>query len=127
MMRKVGVVAEERAGRHVRVAWTGTEEIPIVFANQFLGQVGGNGEILFTVGQASPPVILAETDAERDNLLEQLSSVPVKPLARYVFDRTTLEQLIQILQQTRDIHDQVRQQRQAGADQATEEGENGGT
>ena len=120
-------MAEEPTGRQVRVGWSGTEEIPIVFANQFVGQVGANGEILLTVGQVGPPVILAETETERENLLEQVSSVSVKPLARYVFNRATLEQLIQILQDTRSIHEQIRQQTQADTKPTTAEGENDGT
>ena len=33
------------------VVWVGTEEVPLLFANQVLGQVGQQGEVVLTFGQ----------------------------------------------------------------------------
>ena len=42
----------------VQLTWVGTEEIPVVFVNQMLGQVDDRGDIILSFGQMTPPALL---------------------------------------------------------------------
>ena len=126
MTRKVGAVAEEPLQKRVRLVWVGVEDIPISFTNQALGQVGSHGEILLTFGQSSPPAFLPESEEEQARALEELSELPIKPVARFALTRTSLEQLIGALQTTLNNYDQI-QQLDAKASLDQEEGQANGT
>ncbi len=112
--------------KRVRLVWVGAEDMPIVFTNQALGQVGSHGEILLTFGQTSPPAFIPESEEETARILERLSELPIKPVARLALTRTSLEQLIVALQTTLTNYDRV-QQLDAEAKLETEEGQTNGT
>jgi hypothetical protein len=84
--------------------WVGVEETPLLVANQFLGQVVGPGEVILNFGAVMPPPILPGTPVEE---LQEYTYVPVTAAARLGLNRTNLEQLIGVLQQTLANHDQV--------------------
>jgi hypothetical protein len=119
-------VAEEPIQKRVRLVWVGAEDMPVVFTNQALGQVGSHGEILLTFGQSSPPVFVPESDEETARVLEGISELPIKPVARLALTRISLEQLIVALQTTLKNYDRV-QQFQAEAKPEAEEGQSNGT
>ncbi len=101
------------------VRWVGVEETPLLVANQFLGQVG-LAEVILNVGAAVPPPILPGPPEQQAEQLAEYSHVTIRTVARLGLNRTSLEQLIEILQQTLVNYDQVQQQVQQ---QITEEAE----
>jgi hypothetical protein len=48
-----------------RVAWFGVEDVPITFVNQMIGQIDDKREIIISLGQATPPVLLDAALASR--------------------------------------------------------------
>lgn len=99
---------EQNMSRDIPLAWIGAEDLPVLFSNQFVGQVDPQDDAFFlTLGQTLPPALLG-TPEERAEQLEQLAYVPVKPIARLTFTRRKLEELVAILQTNLDQHDQIR-------------------
>src|SRR5215208_4133955 len=96
-----GTPAGMSGSRQLPVRWVGTEETPARFANQVLGQIGPQGEIVLTFGQLIPPAIVGTPDqiAEQAKQIEQVSTQTV---ARLVITRTGLDELIELLKQTAD-------------------------
>lgn len=92
-------MAEEAQDVNLPVLWVGTEETPLVFANQVLGQVGQQGEVVLTFGQLAPPTFVG-TPEEIARQAERISYVPTNTVARLVITRPGLDQLIEVLQQT---------------------------
>lgn len=100
-------MSEENMEFQVPVSWVGAEELPVLFANMFVGQVEADQGVFFlTVGQMVPPALVG-TQAERVEQAEQLSYIPVKPVARLAFTRERLEYLIAILQTNLDQHNEL--------------------
>lgn len=120
------MLAEEHQVRRVPLTWVGTEDVPIFYVNEALGQVGSYGEILLTLGQSTPPAFLAENEEDRRRMFEEVTAVPVKPVARVALTRTTLTRLLTALQTTLKTYDEL-QQDELQAPPTTEEGQNGGT
>jgi hypothetical protein len=89
------------------VAWEGIEDVPILFVNQVLGQVGQQAEVILAFGQVAPPAILGETQAEREKQLRAITRISVKPVARLALTRAGLEQLVGVLHQTLENHDKA--------------------
>lgn len=90
------------------VVWVGAEEAPVVFANQVLGQVGQQGEIILTFGQLIPPAFLG-TPEQIAEQAKQLSHVPTQTVSRLVITRAGLDQLIQVLNQTVENYERTQQ------------------
>ncbi len=90
----------------VRMAWIGTEELPVLFANQFLFQVGPPGEVFITVGQVVPPAVIGSPQ-EQQQQLQALPFVPVKPVVRLGMSRARLRELITSLGQLAEVYDQT--------------------
>ena len=81
------------------LSWIGMEELPIIFANQFLGVIDDRAEAIISFGQANPPVAIG-TPEEMRKQLERLAYIPVKPVARISLSRERMLQLIDVLSQT---------------------------
>lgn len=81
----------------IPLAWIGAEELPIHLVNQFLCQFNQD-EFILTIGQMAPPALIASTPEERLEQAEQISYVPVKPLARLTFTRQRLVELVATLE-----------------------------
>lgn len=93
------------------VSWIGAEDLPVLFANTFVGQVEAEQGVFFlTIGQMVPPALIG-TPEEKVEQLEQISYVPIKPVARLALTRERLKYLIAILQTNLDQHDQILQAR----------------
>jgi len=99
----------EREGKQVRLVWPELGQVPTLFASEALGQVGSYGEILLTIGYASPPVLLGASEDELPEMLDRITEIQVRPLARYAFTRASLDRLIDALERTRDSYDRTRQ------------------
>ena len=88
----------------VRLRWDGVEDEPIVLVNQVIGQFGQYGEVILTFGQTAPPILLGDRDEQREQA-KDIQSVPVKPVARLALTRAGLDDVIRILNETRDNYD----------------------
>lgn len=102
----------------IPLVWLGAEEVPILFANQFMGQVDDHGEAIITVGQVTPPAILGTPEQQAEQI-QNVAFVPVKPIARIALGTERLRELVAVLQQTLENQARVRQMR---AQQSTSEG-----
>ena len=91
------------------ISWEGVNDLPVLFVNQVIGQVGQQGEVILTFGQLVPPAILGETQAEREQQARSISHVPVKPVARLAMTRVGLEELMRILRDTAENYDKVQE------------------
>lgn len=103
------VVSEEIPSRDVLVAWIGAEDLPVLFVNQFVGQVHEDTFFL-TAGQMIPPALVG-TPEERAEQLEQIAYVPVKPVARLALTRADIQQLVSTLNANLDQHEEIRRSR----------------
>lgn len=93
----------------IPLAWIGAEELPIHLVNQFVCQFNQD-EFILTVGQMAPPALIAPTPEERLEQAEQISYVPIKPLARLVFTRQRLVELAATLQANIAQYDEFQRQ-----------------
>jgi len=78
------------------VTYLGLEDVPILFANQFVIQYEKN-EFVLTVGQLQPPILLGSTE-ERKEQAKKLTYVPIRVVARFGLTRQRLAELIEALQ-----------------------------
>jgi hypothetical protein len=100
-------LAEETPeGLMIRLRWEGVENVPILLANQVIGQVGQQGEVILAFGQASPPILIGDAEQQREQARE-IPFVPVKPVVRLGFTRAGLDDVIRILNETRDNWDKT--------------------
>lgn len=94
----------ENLQRDVPLAWIGVEDVPLLYADQFVAQLHQNMLIL-SIGQMVPPAFIG-TPEERAEQLEQITYLPVKAVSRVTFSPANLDQLMAILQQMRDLYGQ---------------------
>jgi hypothetical protein len=69
------------------VSWVGGDELPVLFANQFLVQTQGPHEFVVTVGQLVGPPLMGSPEEQAEQAAE-ISFVPVRTLARLSMTRT---------------------------------------
>jgi hypothetical protein len=103
-----GTPAGIPGNRQLPVVWVGTEETPVRFANQVLGQIGPQGEIVLTFGQLIPPAFLG-TQEQIAEQAKQITEVPTQAVARLVITRAGLDQLIELLSQTAENADRAQE------------------
>lgn len=87
----------------LRTVWVESDE-PIRFANMFLSQVERDTVIL-AFGQMVPPPLVGDDEAKKA-LLDSISFVPVRTMARFSMGRARLVELIDVLNQTLENFDQ---------------------
>ena len=97
---------ETREGLTIRLVWDGVENVAIVLANQVIGQVGQQGEVILTFGQTAPPILLGDVDQQREQAKE-IPFLPIKPVARLAITRAGLDDFIRILNEIRDNYDRM--------------------
>jgi methyl-accepting chemotaxis protein len=90
------------------VVWIGTEETPVLFANQVLSQIGPQGEIVLTFGQLVPRAFVGTEDQIAEEA-KQTTHVSTQTVARLVITRTGLDQLIDLLNQTAENSDRAQE------------------
>ncbi len=88
------------------LVWVGVDEVPIVMANQVLGQIAGEDEVVLAFGQVTPPPFLG-TPEQRIEQAKQIQYVAVRVVARLSLTHTRLQELVRVLQQTLDNYDQA--------------------
>jgi len=90
----------------IPTTWIGIENVPIQFANQFIGQVDDRADIIVSLGQANPPVLVGTPDQVNEQL-SRIAYVPVTPVSRVTLSRVRVQELIAVLQQTLDIQERT--------------------
>ena len=82
----------------------GIEDVPILFANDFIAQFRGT-EFILTVGQLQPPIIFGSAE-ERQEQLDKTGYVPVQVVARLGLTEQRMGQLIEVLNQNWEKYQQ---------------------
>ena len=73
-----------------------------------MGTVGPNA-IFVNVGSAVPPMIVGDTEEEREAQARDVAFVPIRPIARFAITPAGLDELITMLEGTRENYETVRQ------------------
>lgn len=106
-------------GASVPKIWVEPEEVPILFANEFVIQFDAGAAIL-VIGQISPPVVLGD-DHSKQHQIEHIDFVPIKVLARYALSRERLIELRDLFDKTPELYDRAAEQlariKKTGAEQ----------
>jgi len=77
----------------IPLVWVGVDETPILYCNQALSQFDVDLEtFIITFGQASPPALTGPIEQQREQA-EQISFVPVRPVARLSLSRAKMEEI----------------------------------
>jgi hypothetical protein len=105
---------EERYEREIPLTWIGADELPLLWVNRFVGQ-SLQDHMVLTIGQSVDPALIG-TPEERITQLEQVAYVPIRPVARLAFSRTTCETLIGILNVILEGYDRQQQEREGGGE-----------
>ena len=89
----------EQEGVAVPIVWSGPEDVPILVANAFVCQFDSEtlDAFILTVGQLTPPALVGANPEEIRRQAEQISYVPVKPVARFGLSVGKMRELIAIL------------------------------
>jgi flagellar motor switch/type III secretory pathway protein FliN len=106
------MMTEQREPLKIPIVLVGGEDVPILYANQFVIQVQQE-EFFLTVAQLTPPILLGTEEEQREQA-RQIEHIPVKVVARLAFTRTRLEELVQLLQGHLERHDRARERRETG-------------
>jgi len=115
------VTEDPRTGVNVPVLWDGIEDVPLAFANQVLGQVGPQGEVILTFGQVTPPILVGKPEQQAAQA-EEIPFVAVKTVARLALTKASLDDFIRVLRATQKNHERAQEQSQE-AQRQTEESE----
>lgn len=90
-------MAEKRGEIHIPVQVIGADDVPILFANQFIIQ-HLDKEFILTFGQFGPPLLLG-TEDQKAEAAKHISYVPIKVVARIGMTPERLVELIKVLQE----------------------------
>lgn len=88
-------------GVQLRLKFVGTDEIPVVFANQFVIQEQAD-EFILTIAQYAQPMLLGTVEEKREQAQGLPSEWPVKIVGRYGLTRGRLGELVDLLSKARD-------------------------
>ena len=94
--------------REIPLTWIGADELPLLWANRFVGQ-SLQDHMVLTIGQSVDPALIG-TPQERIAQLEQIAYVPIRPVARVAFSRARCEELIGILNVILEAYDSQQQE-----------------
>jgi hypothetical protein len=87
------------------VVWLGVEGVPIQFATAFVSQFDPQtlDSLTLTVGQVTFPAISAATQEERQQQLENVSYVPIRPIIRLGLTPARARELVATLEANLDL------------------------
>lgn len=86
----------------MRIDWSSAEHVPAEYANQLLSQVS-QGEIFLTFAQLTPPVLVGDPEQQAAQARD-MSSIPVKVIARLILCPERVEELLNVLGQSLEQH-----------------------
>jgi hypothetical protein len=93
------------ATKIVPLAWSEPAGMA-VFANQAMCQYDGN-VVFLTFGQANPPIILGETEEEKQQQLDKVQSIAVASVVRLVMAPASFRTLVEAFQKHLAMIDQI--------------------
>lgn len=93
---------------NVPISWVGYDEIPIVYANQFLIQYQPEGSFVIGIGQSTLPALIGDPGEIAEQAAE-IEFVPVRPLSRIVLTEDKMKELIAVLSASSAKADALRQ------------------
>jgi hypothetical protein len=79
------------------LSWVGHDDVPIVYANQFLIQYQLEGSFVLGIGQATPPALIGDR-AQIEAQVRDIEFIPVRPLSRIALTEDKVKELIAALQ-----------------------------
>jgi hypothetical protein len=104
-------------GQEFVADWTGADAIPAQLANQILCQLGlptGPESIpdgvYLTFGNASPPIVIGDTELARQQLAAYNGRLPVAPLFRVFLSKDRVQEALTLLQGALETLEQVEAQ-----------------
>ena len=83
--------------RRLPIVREGIEDVPILFANDFVVQFLDT-EFILTVGQLQPPVVIGSAEERREQL-DKAGYVSVQVIARLGLTEQRMGQLVEVLNQ----------------------------
>jgi hypothetical protein len=104
-----GVTDSDDEAVQVSIIWPEVDEVPVLKANQFLGQIsqgpaGQPEDFVVTIGYFPPPVLLGTPEEQRATM-RALGAISVKTLSRVSLSRDRLGELIKVLQTIAEQYD----------------------
>jgi hypothetical protein len=105
-------VADAPKQVQIPASWVGAEDLPVQFANAFVGLVGPD-EIFLTIGSYTPPATTG-TPEEREAQIRAITYIPIKPIARIGLTAARLDELIRTLEETRKNYENLMKAIQTG-------------
>ncbi|MGH2917354.1 MAG: hypothetical protein ACRDLS_01965 [Solirubrobacteraceae bacterium] len=94
---------------NVPFSWVGYDELPIVYANQFLIQYQpGESAFVIGVGQSTLPPLIGEPE-EIAEQVAQIEFVPIRPLGRIALTEEKMRELMAVLSASLAKADTVKQ------------------
>lgn len=108
---------EECRNHDIPLVWVGLDELPVLFTNQFLIQHWQDAFVI-TAGQLVPPPVTGMPE-EQAAEIEQISYIPVQPVARLGLTRTRVRELIVFLEASLEQYErkQREEDQQIGGDE----------
>jgi hypothetical protein len=108
-------VSADEPRKILPLVWVGADDLPVYFANQFLGQADAT-EIYLTLGQVVPPALFGPTEDEQREQIDAIDDVTVRPIVRLGFTPARLAEFIDVLTRTMEIHEAARQRDQGDSE-----------
>ncbi len=78
----------------------------VLFVNNAIAQFDGRS-VFLTFGQAAPPVILGDTNEEKQSQLDKLESITVAPIIRLALTVEGYRDIVQVLQKHLGLVDNI--------------------
>jgi hypothetical protein len=104
--------AEQPQDLTVPAVWVGLEDVPISFANQFIGQMDDRCEVVLSLGQVLAPVLMGTAEQQQQQA-QNIPFVQVKPIARVSLSTARIRELVDVLQSTLQNQERCQQARKA--------------
>lgn len=101
-------MSEEQNQVALPIVYVGAEDVPILFANQFVIQ-HSQQEFFLTVGPLQPPILLGKPEEVQEQV-KRLGYVPVKVVARLALTEQRLRELIKVLEAHLTRFDEAREE-----------------
>lgn len=99
--------------REIALDWGSVDNLPLQFVNQMVAQLGAPAGpqavpdgISLIFGCASPPILVGSPEAVARKV-DELQSVRVQPLGRFIMSRDRAEELLQVLARSLAQYDEI--------------------
>jgi hypothetical protein len=93
-------------GIELPLVWVGIEELPIQMVSQMMVQVQAKDEIILTLGQTSPPILIG-TPEQQAAAASRIPFIPVRALVRSSLTSNRVREVIKALTDLLEKHDEL--------------------